>query len=246
MDLKGRTALVTGSAMRVGRAIVLALADAGADVVIHYNASGGPAELTAAECRSRGVRAATVKAELSDPAAAREMITEAAARMGRLDVLVNSASIYPRTPYDDITDADWDANMAVNLKAPWIAARAAAGIMRRNGAGKIINIVDRAAFTPYKNYLPYIVAKAGLVALTKAMALELAPAVQVNGIAPGAILLPEDFTDRDRAEITARIPAGRIGDPADIAATVRFLCEGSDYITGQVIFVDGGRSIWAE
>lgn len=243
MPLKGKTALVTGAAVRVGREIALALAQAGAEVAVHCNASREPAERTAADCRALGVRAQMLSADLSDPAAARALPARVFEKFGRLDIVVNNAAVFSKTPLETLADADWDGHIAVNLRAPYEIALAAAPLMRKSGGGRIVNIADRVAFGAYKDYLPYIVAKAGVVGLTRALALELAPHICVNAVAPGAVLLPEDFAAAERAAIAAEIPAGRTGKPQDVAATVRFLCEGPDFITGQVIVVDGGRSV---
>jgi pteridine reductase len=155
--------------------------------------------------------------------------------------------VFARTPLESLTDADWERSLAVNLRAPYEIALGAVAHLRRAGVGKIVNIVDRvAAGGAYRDYLPYIAAKTGLVGLTRALAIELAPTVQVNAVAPGAVLLPDDFSPAQRAAVAAAIPGGRSGEPADVAAAVRFLIEGSDFITGQVLVVDGGRSVWAE
>lgn len=240
MTLKGKVALVTGAAKRVGRAIALGLAKRGAHLVIHYNTSQREAEATTAAVRRLRRRALTAQADLTDDAAVRQMVEAAHRTFGRVDVLINSAAIFPKTPFATLSEADWDAAIDANLKGPFLCALHVGRAMRRRG-GKIINIADWAGIRPYRDYLPYCVAKAGVIALTKALAKELAPTVQVNCIAPGPVLWPKDFPEAERQQIIRRTPLRRAGSPADIAATVAFLIEGSDFITGATIPVEGGR-----
>jgi pteridine reductase len=243
MELQGRVVLVTGGAVRVGRAIVRAAAARGADVVIHYRRSRAEAEALTAEIAAGGGRAATVAADLEQPEAVRSLARDAEAAFGRLDVLVNNAAIFPRTPFLEVTEAEWDKTLATNLKAPFLLAQAVAPGMLARGEGKIVNLADIAAFRPWPNHLPYSIAKAGIVALTQGLSRTLAPAIQVNAIAPGAILFPDDWDAERQKELLARVPMGRAGDPEDIARAFLFLVEGSDYVTGTVIPVDGGRSV---
>jgi NAD(P)-dependent dehydrogenase (short-subunit alcohol dehydrogenase family) len=241
MELRGRVVLVTGAAVRVGREIARAVAARGADVVVHYRSSVEEAEGLAREIAGLGVRAVTVRADLERAAEVRRLVTDALAAMGRIDVLVNNAAIFPRTPLLEVTEEEWDRTLAVNLKAPFLCAQAIAPHMLERGSGKIVNLADVAAFRPWPNYLPYSISKAGIVTLTQTLARALAPAVQVNAVAPGAILFPDDWDAERRERLLAQIPMKRTGEPADIARTVLFLLEGSDYITGAVIPVDGGR-----
>jgi NAD(P)-dependent dehydrogenase (short-subunit alcohol dehydrogenase family) len=241
MELRGKVVLVTGSAVRVGRAIVQAAASRGADVVVHYRSSAAEAAALAAEITATGVRAVTISADLERAEEARRLITTALAEMGRIDVLVNNAAIFPRTPFLEITEEEWDRTLATNLKAPFLCAQAVAPHMLERGSGKIVNLADIAAFRPWPSYLPYCISKAGIVTLTQTLARALAPAVQVNAVAPGAILFPDDWDTERRERLLAQIPMQRTGSPEDIARTVLFLLEGSDYITGTVIPVDGGR-----
>jgi pteridine reductase len=243
MLLTGRAALVTGGAVRVGRAIAGAVAARGAAVVIHYRSSRAEAEGLVAEIEAAGGRAAAVAADLERPEAVRELAGVAEAAFGRIDVLVNNAAIFPSAPFLEVTEAEWDRTLATNLKAPFLLAQALAPGMLARGAGKIVNLADVAAFRPWPSYLPYSVSKAGLVALTQGLARALAPRIQVNAIAPGAILFPEEWDAARREKLLAQVPMGRAGDPEDIARTVLYLIEATDYVTGAVIPVDGGRSL---
>ncbi|MBW3661257.1 MAG: SDR family oxidoreductase [Gemmatimonadetes bacterium] len=243
MDLQGKVALVTGSGIRVGRAIALALAERGANLAVHYNSSADPANEAVHAARELGVEAEPYRCDLADTANIPGLIGSIEERWGRLDVLVNSAAIFPRTPWASIDEATWDRTMAVNLKAPFFTAWHAARLMKRGGGGKIVNIADWAGLKPYVNYAPYVIAKGGVITMTKAMAKELAPGIAVNAVAPGPVMLPEDF-DEDAAErIRKATLLQRLGSPEDIARSVVFLVEMTDFVTGHVLVVDGGRLI---
>ena len=237
-ELAGKTALVTGGAVRVGRAIALALAAAGADVAIGYRGSAAAARATVADLERVGVRAVALRADLAAPAAARALVTRAARALGRLDVLVNSAAIFPRTPVAAVTPAQFDRVIAVNLRAGFFCAQAAARVMGRRG-GRIVNIADVGAMRAWPSYVPYGISKAGVVMMTRGLAAALAPRIQVNAVGPGVVLLPEGFPRMTKGRL-ARIPMGREGSPEDVAAAVVFFATCPDYITGQVLFVDGG------
>ncbi len=241
MELAGKVALVTGAGRRVGRAIASGLAERGAAVAVHYRRSRAEAGQLIAEIRERGGRAAAFGADLEKVAEIEAMVSAALAEFGRLDVLVNSASIFYRMPFDSITEHDWDLNLDVNLKAPFFAARFAGAAMRRQGAGKIVNIGDWAAIRPYRNYLPYTVAKSGLIGLTRALARELAPEVQVNCIALGPVMPPDDYGAEEIERLRAQTLTGTLGSPQDVARAVLFLCEGTDFATGSTLLLDGGR-----
>ena len=234
MNLTGKTALVTGAAKRVGREIALGLARRGANIVVHYNTSAGDARRVVAEIEALGVEALSVKADQSNA----RQVSAAVQRAGKIDVLVASAAVFKRTPFDKLTEADWDFHINANLKGPFLFALEAG---RRMRAGKIVFFADWAAIRPYRNYLPYLVSKAGIICLTKALAKELAPRVQVNAIAPGPVLLPEDFPASERRKIADATLVKRLGSPQDIVNAVLFLIEGSDFITGHTLVVDGGR-----
>ncbi|MBI3088024.1 MAG: SDR family oxidoreductase [Candidatus Omnitrophica bacterium] len=243
MHLTNRVALVTGGAKRLGRAMALALAERGAHVVISYRASRREAAQTVEQLRRFGVRAEAIRADLANPADAKRLIRHVARRFGRLDVLVNSASVFVRTPLARLTERGWDAHLDANLKGPFLCSLLAARLMRKRSGGKIINLTDWAGERPYRDYLPYCVSKAGLTALTKALAKELAPRIQVVAIAPGPILPPPNMSAAERRRAIKNVPLKRWGSPQDIANAVLFAIEGTDFMTGTTISVDGGRLI---
>ena len=242
--LGGRVALVTGGARRVGAAIVRALHEAGATVVIHANRSVDEAgTLRDALNAERAGSADAVRCDLDETGELGPMVEHVVARHGRLDVLVNNASGFHPTPIGRTNEAQWDELMGSNLKAPFFLSQAAAAPLRAN-RGCIVNILDIHARKPMRDYAVYCAAKAGLQMLTLALARDLGPEVRVNGVAPGAILWPEAHMDPQvQDEIIATTTLKRVGDPSDVARTVRFLVADAPYITGQVIAVDGGRSI---
>ena len=243
--MEGRTALITGGARRLGAAIARRLHAAGASVLIHYRDS--EAEAVKLEAELNGLRprsAAKVKAELLAPIAPRALVSAALESFGRLDLLVNNASSFFPVALGDIEPSHWEELVGSNLKAPlFIAQQAAPELAKREGA--IVNVVDIHADRPLKGYPVYSIAKAGLAALTRALALELAPRVRVNGVSPGAIAWPDDgqFDPAERSRILATTPLGRVGSPEDVAQAVHFLAC-APYVTGQIIAVDGGRSIF--
>lgn len=243
MEVQGKVALVTGAGVRVGRRIALALAGRGMDVAIHYNSSQGPAEETAAAARKIGVRAELFQANLGEVGQIRGLMRGIEDAWGRLDVVVNSAAIFPRTPWAEIDEAVWDATLDVNLKAPFFVAWHAAPLLRRDGGGKIVNIADWAGFRPYRHYLPYVVSKGGVITMTKALAKELAPEIIVNAIAPGPVMLPEDFDQTAAQRIADATLVDHLGSPDDVANSVIYLVEMTDFVTGHVLVVDGGRLI---
>lgn len=237
----GRTALVTGGARRVGKAIALALAGRGADIVIHYNSGAAEAEATAAEVRALGVRAALVQRDLADVDAAMALPRHAHDAFGRLDIVVNSAAMMLRTPIGDVSPGVWDTMFALNLRAPFFIAQAAAPLLREHG-GVIVNIADLAAYETWPAYVPHAVSKAGIVQMTRGLARALAPAIRVNAVAPGAVLLPDEWDTASSEHLAGTTPLKRLGSAADVAQAVVYLCEAS-YVTGEVIIVDGGRHI---
>lgn len=243
MELQGRTALVTGGARRVGREIARTLAREGCDLILHFRASRGEAEDAAREIRSLGRRCELVQADLADAGSVEAMLREIERCCPPVDVLVNSASVFYRAPLDEVTVDQWDDNLNVNLRAPFLLARSLGLAMKSRGAGKIINIADTAVRRPYKGYVPYLVSKAGLVALTEALALELAPEVQVNAVSPGTVLLPENAPAALEAGIVRRTPLGRIGTPQDVAWMVLHLVKHGDFMTGGNYLVDGGSAL---
>lgn len=236
-----KVALVTGAARRVGRAIALELARAGYDIGLHFNTSGRDADEAAAAIRDTGRRVASLPADLADPAAAVALPGRCAAELGRLDVLVNNASTFEPMRLADVDVSKWNRTLSVNLTAPTLLCRSAVPLFAAGGV--IVNICDIHAERPLPSYLAYSISKAGLVALTRALAVELAPAIRVNAVAPGVAEWPDDYSEEKRERIIARIPAHRAGTPEDVAAAVRFLTLNATYVTGFVLNVDGGRSV---
>jgi pteridine reductase len=223
----------------VGREIALELARGGADLYVHYRSSAGPAEETAGEVRALGRQATLVSGDLG----VAEDVARVASETEDADLLVNSASIFPRTPLAEVTVEAWDEIFDVNLRGPFFLARTLGLAMKGRGRGVVVNIADWAGYRPYRGYLPYCLSKAGILAMTQGLAKVLAPEVRVNAVAPGPVMLPEDMTEEERAVVMRGTPLGREGSPTDVAKAVRFLAEGSDFITGAVLTVDGGRLI---
>lgn len=241
MKLKGKVALVTGGAKRLGRVIALGLASQGCRVAITYRTSRAEASGTVRQIRRKKVSGFAVQVDQRDGPAVRRAVRQVLSRFHRIDILINSASSFYPTPLGKATDADWQDLLSTNLAGPWYFAQAVAPIMRRQRAGKIVNIVDTAAFRPWTNYLPYCAAKGGLVTLTWGLAGALAPHVQVNAIAPGPILFPPGISAREKGQAIRRTLLKRAGSPEDILQAVLFFLQGSDYVTGAVLPVDGGR-----
>jgi len=243
MLVKGRVALVTGGAVRVGKAIALALAARGASVAITYRTSSHAADETVCELHAHDIAAMAVCCDQRIPDEVSAAARAVESGLGPVDILVNSAAIFERTTVEEATQEDWDSHLETNLRGPWLFAQAVAPAMKQRGQGAIVNLVDIAAERPFPSYLPYSVSKAGLVALTKGLAVALAPEVRVNGVAPGAVMWPPNYSDEQKHALIQKTPLQRAGCPEDIAATVLFLIEGSDFITGAILPVDGGRSI---
>jgi len=240
--LEGAAALVTGAGKRIGQAIAIGLAQSGCDVAIHYHGSAQGAEETARAVRSAGRRAELLQADLSDAVASRALADQAARALKRLDIVINSAAIMVRQSVETVTPESWDATLDLNLRAMFFVSQGAIPHLRR-AKGKIVNMADIAGMEPWPAYVPHCVSKAGVIMLTKALARALAPDIAVNAIAPGAVLLPDDWDEEAREHIRKTTPLGRLGDPADVVAAVRFLLAGTDYVTGTVLVVDGGRLI---
>ncbi len=239
MDLEGKVALVTGAARRVGAEIARALARRGVAVAVHYRSSEGDARALVAEIQAAGGRAVALRADVTRAADVDALVAGTEEALGGLDLLVNNAGRFVRTPFPRVTESEWDASVDANLKGPFLCCRAAAPGMIARGGGKIVNIADVAGVRPWAEYVPYSVAKAGLIALTIGLAKELAPTVLVNAVAPGAVLLEGLSEDIARRQI-ARVPLRRAGAPEDVAAAVVYLAE-NDYVTGVCLPVDGGR-----
>jgi pteridine reductase len=241
MKLEGKVALVTGAGRRIGRAIALALAQRGAALAVHYRTSAAGAGELAAGIVKAGGRAGAFPADLEKVAEIERMVGAVLTAFGRVDILVNSASVFYRKPIEELTERDWDVNLDTNLKAPFFLSKFAAVSMRQNGAGKIINIGDWAGVRPYNNYLPYTVSKTGIIGLTKALAKALAPEVQVNCVALGPVLPPDDYDSAEIESLKKATLTKTLGSPEDVARAVLFFCEGTDFATGSTLMLDGGR-----
>lgn len=243
-SLNEQVVLITGGARRVGAEIARTLHAAGATLFIHYRTSSAAAHALAAELNERRAQSAAVHGvDLLDPKAPTELVERALEVFGRLDVLINNASSFYPTRVGEITLADWDDLIGSNLKAPLFLCQAAVPALRERH-GHIINLVDIHAARPLKGHPVYSVAKAGLAMLTRSLARELGPHIRVNGISPGPVLWPEHAIDEElKSEIIDKTALKRHGTPRDIARTALFLAQDAPYITGQIIAVDGGRSI---
>jgi NAD(P)-dependent dehydrogenase (short-subunit alcohol dehydrogenase family) len=245
MDGRGKVALITGG-KRIGAVVAETLARAGVDIALVYNRSLAEARDTQSAVTALGRRAVIVQADVASEQACWNAVKETAASLGRLDILINMASLYASKPFDQLTAADWDSQLAVDLRAAFVFSHAAAPHMKKSGGGRIINFTDWVAASArprYPGYLPYYVAKAGVKALTEALALELASdQILVNAIAPGPILAPQDMSTAERDAVVKSTPLGRWGGEDEIAKAVMFFIE-SDFVTGETVRVDGGRHI---
>ena len=242
MELEGKVAIVTGGAVRLGKALALALAEQGVRLAIHYGSSAGPAEAVVEEIKAMGSDAIAIQADLSQPAETRSIVERVVAHFGQVDVLVNSAAIFEPGNWDDTTEANWDRHFAINLKSPFFLSQAFAAQVGREGAGHIVNIADWRGVRPGPDHVAYTLTKAALIAMTKSLALALAPNIQVNAIAPG-LILPPPGQDQSYLESKAdQVPAQRVGSPQEIANALIFLLR-SDFVTGDLIFVTGGEHL---
>jgi len=245
VDLTDKVALITGG-KRIGLVVAGELAGRGVDVALSYSRSRAEAEQAAERVRAAGRKSAIMQADLSQSEACEAVVAATVEQLGRLDILINMASVYVQRPFDELRAADWDAVIDVDLRAAFLCARAAAPYMRRHGGGRIVNFSDwvaRSGRPRYAGYLPYYVAKAGVIGLTEALALELAADnILVNAIAPGPIVAPPGTTDEESKSVEQATPLGRWGGEIEIAKAVTALLD-SDFITGETIRVDGGRHI---
>lgn len=238
MDLQGKTALVTGGARRVGKALSEALARAGAAVAINYNHSSAEAD---ALCKELG-NARAYQADVSRTADIRRLMAAVESDFGRLDVVVNSASLFESGPLLDVTEETWDRVLGVNLKGPFFLSQMAAPLLKRSGGGNIVNIVDLSALQPWPSYAPHSVSKAGLAHLTRILARAFAPEIRVNAIAPGTVLPPDDYDGTGGDGTADRQVVKTSGSPDDVVRALFYLLE-SNFVTGQVVVVDGGRML---
>lgn len=240
MQLDGRVALVTGAGKRVGKAIAMGLGSRGMRVAVHYNRSAHEAQETLDLLRAQGLDARLFHADLSKAPAAAALVDEVSSQFGSLDVVVNSAAMMLRTPFGDVTPEQWDEVFALNLRAPFFVAQAAARHMTVEGA--IVNMADLAAFETWPGYLPHGLSKAGVVQMTRSLARVLAPRIRVNAVAPGVVLLPEGWSESAGARLVSTTPLRRLGTPDDVVQAVLYLLE-ADFVTGETLIVDGGRHI---
>lgn len=242
MKINDSVVLITGAATRVGRYVARHLAERGAGIAFSYYLEDEPWEEAKAEFEAYGRSSFARQVEIRDREQVVNLIHGTVQALGRLDVLINSASVWLKSPMMEISEADWDLAMEVNVKGPFMCSQAAAKVMQEQGAGVIINITDISAFQVWEGYAHHAASKAALVSLTKYMAMELAPTIRVNAIAPGTVMLPEGASDAKRAWAVSKSVLGRIGSPEDVARMAEFLIE-NDFITGSVHFVDGGRAL---
>lgn len=241
VSLAGKVALVTGGGVRVGRAICLALAQRGA-AVVYTHLDCEECHATTDEIAALGAPVLALELDVREPGAPARAVEQVVERFGRVDILVNNASVWLRGPFLSITPEDWQMALDVNLTGPFLMSQAVAPHMLRQGWGLIINITDLSAYQTWREYAHHSASKAGLVALTRVMAAELAPQIRVNAIAPGTVLLPEGAPDSKRQWAETNSLLKRVGHPADVARTVLFLVD-SDFATGGVYFIDGGRAL---
>ena len=240
MSGNGKVALVTGAGHRVGKAFALALGERGYDIAVHFHSANTQAAETTRAIAARGVRAETFEEDLVSGEGPARLVQSVVERMSRLDVVINSAAVMVRTPADEVTVEQWDSIFALNLRAPFFVAQAAARVMPAGGV--IINISDLAAFETWPAYIPHAISKAGVVKMTESLAKVLAPKIRVNAIAPGAILLPDDWDEEQGKRFAKTTPLQRIGDPSDAVAAMLYLLD-AEFVTGETIVVDGGRRI---
>jgi pteridine reductase len=244
VELEGRSAIVTGGAVRLGRAQALALGERGVRVVVHYNASAGPAHEVVGLIADAGSEAIAVQADLSVPGRAPALVDRAVEAFGRADILVNSAAIFEQGYWDDTTEENWDRHFNINLKSPFFLTQAFARQVSSDRRGHVVNIADWRAVQPGVGHVAYTLTKAALVAMTHSMAQALAPNIHVNAIAPGLILPPPGYGPEYMARYAPTIPAKRTGTPADIVRALLYLLD-ADFVTGELLYVTGGEHLLA-
>ncbi|HEX3273378.1 MAG TPA: SDR family oxidoreductase [Gemmatimonadales bacterium] len=242
MELRGRVALVTGGGRRLGLAMARALAGRGAALAIHYHSSSEGATALRDEIAASGGRAACFAADLTDAEAAAELPRRVVRELGGLDVLVNSAAIMDRRSFEATTPAGWDATLDLNLRSVFFCTQGAAPALRA-ARGKVVNLADLSGLEPWPGFAAHSISKAGVIMLTRVLARVLAPEVTVNAIAPGAVLVPEAYDADERERLARAAPLRRLGSPADVTEALLYLLERADFVTGEVLAVDGGRHI---
>lgn len=242
MKIKNKIAIVTGGGVRLGRAMALALAEQGAHVAVHYNASAGPARQVVEQIAALGVQALAVQADLSQPHLASSIVERTVVHFGRVDILVNSAAIFEPGNWDDTDEENWDRHFDINLKSPFFLTQAFARQIQPEQRAHVINIIDWTAVYPGVDHLAYTLTKSGLWALTQSLAQALAPSIQVNAIAPGMILPPPGKGPDYLVENAHKIPLKRAGSAQEIVKALLYLLD-ADFVTGQTIYVTGGRHL---
>jgi pteridine reductase len=242
MELRGRVALVTGAGRRLGRVLARALAERGMTLAIHYNASATGAEELREEIVGAGGQALCFAADLTDAEAARSLPEQVVKELGQLDVLVNSAAVLHRLAFEETTPEQYDSIQNLNLRSVFFCTQGAASALRA-ARGKVVNLADLSGLEPWPGFVAHSVTKAGVVMLTKVLARSLAPAVTVNAIAPGAVLVPDEYTAEEREQLARSTPLRRLGSPLDVVSALMYLLEGGDFVTGEVVIVDGGRHV---
>lgn len=244
MSLEGKVVLVTGAGRRVGRTIALAFAAKGAAVAVHYNTSVAEARRVVAAVKSlSGADADAFRANLLDVKAPEKLVDAVVRRFSRLDILINSASLYEKTPFAAAAPDDWDRHMAVNARAPFFLAQAAATHLRRTGEGCVINIADWAGHRPYSDFAPYCASKAALLCVNKSLAKALGPEIRVNAVLPGPVLAPDDMSEGEKRKMSEATLLKRLGTPEAVARACVFLADSADFTTGAELTVDGGRLV---
>jgi pteridine reductase len=240
MNPRGKRALVTGGGARLGQAISLGLARAGAHVAVHYHRSAKPAEDTVAQARALGVEALAVQADLREPETAPGLLSTVQERLGPVDILVHAASPFVATPLTELTLPTWRAIVGVVAESFWLLVQGLSPGMAERGQGAVVAILDRGAFDPWPNYLAHSTAKSALWALVRSLAVGLAPEVRVNAVVPGPVLPPPGFTEGQKAQYAQATLLGRWGRPQDVVDAVLFLVH-APYVTGEALFIDGGE-----
>jgi len=243
MKIKGKIILITGGAVRLGNAITYEMVKCGAEVYCHYNESKTEALKLQQEVESLEGKIHLVKADFSQSSQAEAIISEIVDRAERIDVLINNAAVFFKTPLGKVNESDWDNLFTINLKTPFFISQKVGLLMKEKGLGKIINIGDTSGLNPWPGYIPYSLTKSGIISMTKGLAKALAPEVLVNCINPGPVMIPEYYNENDVKKAVDKTLIKKSGSANDLVQTVKYLIEGTDYVTGSIINVDGGRSI---
>lgn len=243
MDLHGKVALVTGGARRVGGEISKGLAKAGVKVGLHFNSAESDAKEIAKSICAHGGEVKLLQGDFTKLNEVEKTVHSCVEHFGRIDFFINNAALYYKTPLLTTNEKEWDALFDINLKSAYFCAKSVAAVMLKQKSGKIINIADVSAYSPWPDYIPYCITKAGIIAMTKGLAKRLAPDIQVNAVASGTVLMGDDASAADKNKIEGETLLKRVGSPRDIVNTILFLLGGSDYITGAIIPVDGGKLI---